>query len=101
MINFDKTFRFDGETVKGLKISAEGCGVYTTNFIQIATLGYPLITSRFHIGVLKVYNAYNLENLEKEETILCIEIGILNYYSTTNFLIITEIGEIQSSNRFR
>ena len=28
-----KTFRFDGETVNGLKISAEGCAVYSYNFM--------------------------------------------------------------------
>lgn len=98
VINFDKTFRLDGGTVKGLKISAEGCGVYTTNIVQTDNLDYPLITARFHIGILKVYNV-NLENSENEEATLCIEIGILNYYARTNFLINTEIGEIESSNR--
>jgi hypothetical protein len=99
VINFKKTFRFHGETANGLKISAERCAVYSTDFRQDDTLPDPLIISRFLISILKVYNNNNLDNLENEGITLCFEIGVLNYYSTANFLVNTEIGEIQSVNR--
>ena len=46
-----------------------------------------------------MYNINNLDNLEKQEITLCFEIGLLNYYSTTNFIINSEIGEIQIIDR--
>jgi hypothetical protein len=79
---------------KELKISAEQCAVYST---EIRELG-PLIISRILINALKVYNTNNLDNLENQGVTLCFEIGILNYYSTTNFLVNTEICDIQSFN---
>jgi hypothetical protein len=96
VINFNRTFRFDGETAEGLKISAEQCAVYST---EIREPGH-LIISRILINVLKVYNTNNLGNLENQGVTLCFDIGILNYYSTANFLVNTEIGEIQSFNMF-
>lgn len=30
VLNFNRTFRFDGETAEGLKISAEQCAVHST-----------------------------------------------------------------------
>lgn len=98
VINFKNTFRFDGETANGLKISAERCAAYSTQIRQDDNLPGPLIISRFLINRLKVYNTNNLDNLENEGITLCLEIGVLNYYSTTNFLINTEIGKIQSFN---
>ena len=44
-------------------------------------------------------NINNLDNLEKEDITLCFEIGVLNYYSKTTFLVKTEIGDIQIINR--
>jgi hypothetical protein len=99
IINFNKTFRFDGETTNGLKITAERCAVYTTEIRQDDTLPCPMIISRFLINVLKVYNTNTLDKVVREGVTLCFEIGILNFYSTTNFMVNTEIGEIQSSNR--
>ena len=91
-MNFRRPFRFDGETTDGLKISAEQCAAFFTEIKQNGSLPVPLIISRIHTNVLKVYNPNKLENLE-EGTYLRIEIGLLNYYSTaTNFLINTEIG---------
>ena len=99
VMNFRRPFRFDGETTDGLKISAEQCAAFFTEIKQNGSLPVPLIISRIHTNVLKVYNPNKLENLE-EGTDLCIEIGLLNYYSTaTNFLINTEIGDIRSLNR--
>jgi hypothetical protein len=53
------------------------------------------------LGVASVLKAYSniLESSEKKETTLCIEVGILNFYSMTNLSINTEIGEIRSFNR--
>jgi hypothetical protein len=99
IINFNKTFRLDGETTNGLKITAERCAIYTTEIRQDDTLPSPIIISRFLINVLKVYNSDTLNNLVNEGVTLCFEIGLLNFYSTTNSLINTEIGEIQSVNR--
>lgn len=99
IINFNKTFRFDGETMNRLKITAEQCAVYSTEIRQDDTLPSPLIISRFLINVLKVYNTNTLDNLVNEGVTLCFEIGVLNFYSTTNFMVNTEIGEIQSVNR--
>jgi hypothetical protein len=59
----------------------------------------PIIISRFLINVLKVYNTNTLDNLVREGVTLGFEIGILNFYSITNFMVNTEIGEIQSANR--
>lgn len=99
VINFNGPFRFDGETTDGLKISAEQCAAFYTEIKQDDSLPIPLIISRIHTNVLKLYDPNKLENLE-EGTDLCVEIGLLNYYSTTtNFLINTEIGEIRSLNR--
>lgn len=58
-----------------------------------------MIISRFLINVLKVHNTDTLDYLVKERVTLCFEIGILNFYSTTNFMVKTEIDEIQSVNR--
>jgi hypothetical protein len=99
IINFNKTFKFDGETTNGLKITAERCAVYTTEIRQDDTLPGPIIISRFLINVLKVYNTNTLDNLVREGVTLGFEIGILNFYSITNFMVNTEIGEIQSANR--
>jgi hypothetical protein len=99
IINFNKTFRFDGETMNGLKITAERCAVYSTSIRRDDTLPSPLIISRFLINVLKVYNTNTLDKVVRDGVILCFEIGILNFYSTTNFMVNTEIGEIQSANR--
>ena len=98
VMNFRRPFRFDGETTDGLKISAEQCAAFFTEIKQNGSLPVPLIISRIHTNVLKVYNPNKLENLE-EGTDLCIEIGLLNYYSTaTNFLINSEIGDIRMSS---
>lgn len=101
VIKSAEKFIFDGKTASGLKISAEKCRAYsyTEPIIQDKDLSIALLTARFHIHVLRVYNPDKLENIEKEGTSLCIEIGVLNYYSTANFLINTEIGEIESYNR--
>lgn len=99
VIKSAEKFLFDGKTTNGLRISAERCAAYsyTEAVIQENGLSIPL-TARFHIHVLRVYKPNQLENIEKEGTALCIEIGVLNYYSTANFLINTEIGEIESYN---
>ena len=99
IINFNRTFRFEGETTNGLKITAERCAAYSTEIRQDDTLPGPVIISRFLINVLKVHNTDTLDYLVKERVTLCFEIGILNFYSTTNFMVKTEIGEIQSVNR--
>ena len=66
IINLKKTFRFDGETFNRLKICAERCAVYSTEFRHYDNLSDPLIISRFLISVLKVYNTNNLDNLKNE-----------------------------------
>jgi len=96
VLKFKKTFRIDGKTVNGLRISAEGCAVYSYTFNLIDNSPE---NAKFLIKVLKVYNINNLDNLEKQEITLCFEIGLLNYYSTTNFIINSEIGEIQIIDR--
>lgn len=95
VLNSTETFRFGGETEKGLKVSAEQCAVYSYTLNQHV----PFLIARFLIHVLKVFTN-NLENLEMEGTNLCFEVSILNYYSTSNFSVNTEIGEIRSFNRF-
>lgn len=96
VVNLDETFRLDGEGERGLKILAEQCAFYSYSLRDNDNFPVPLLTAGFIISVLKVYNAQSLENLEKEGTTLCIEVGISNYYSTNNFLVHTEIGEIRS-----
>ena len=96
ILKFEKIFRFDGKTVNGLKISAKGCAVYSYTFDIIDNSPK---NARFLINVLKVSNINNLDNLEKQDITLCFEIGVLNYYSKPNFLVNTEIGDIQIINR--
>jgi hypothetical protein len=96
VVRSSKIFRFEGKTVNGLKISAEGCTVYSSNFNLIDNSP---TNAKFLIKVLKVSNINNLDNLEKQDITLCFEIGVLNYYSKTTFLVDTEIGDIQIINR--
>lgn len=99
VINFNETFRFVGQTKSGLKISAERCAIYSTNFQGSDNFPFPLITTRFLIRILNVHNADNLETLREEGTTLYVEVGILNYYSRIKLRLNTEIGEVQFSNR--
>jgi hypothetical protein len=99
VIHSRKIFRFEGETVKEQKVSAERCAFYSTIFRKVNNLAASAMISRFLINALKLYNKDNLENLEKARLSLCFEIGVLDYYSRTNFSINTEIGEIQNISR--
>ena len=96
VLKLKQTFRFDGETVNGLKISAGGCAVYSYTYNLIDNSPEK---ARFLINFLKVYKINNLENLENAGNTLCFAIGVLDYYSTTNFLVNTEIGQIQNISR--
>lgn len=97
-VNRNETFTVGGEVQNGLTISAGGCAFYSFTPIEVNNFPIPLSTARFIVSRLKVYDEAKLKNLEEEEATLCFEFGILNYYSTTKFLLKTEIGEIQSVN---
>jgi hypothetical protein len=97
-LNRNETFIVDGEVENGIKISAEGCVFYSITPKETNNFPISLLTARFVVGHLKVYDDRKSNNLEKQEVTLCFEFGVLNYYSTTKFLLDTEIGEIQSIN---
>jgi hypothetical protein len=95
-ITRNETFTLDGETQDGLTLSAEHCGFYS--FTPTELINIPLLTARFIVSRLKIFDGTKLKNANDEKVTLDFQFGILNYYSPTNFLLRTEIGEIQSSN---
>ena len=97
-VNRNETFTIGGGVQSGLTISAKGCAFYSFTPIEVINFPNPLLTARFIISRLKIYDITKLNNLEEEQVTLCFEFGILNYYSPTIFLLKTEIGEIQSYN---
>jgi hypothetical protein len=72
-INRNETFAVGGGIQNGLTISAEGCAFYSFTPRQVNN--FPLLTARFIVTRLKVYDDKKLSRLEKEKATLRFEFG--------------------------
>jgi hypothetical protein len=98
-LNHSQIFTVSGEAQNsnGLMISAEQCTFYSINTIE-NNVSIPLITGNFKITRLKVYDDKKIKKIDEPESTVQFEFRVLNYFSTTKFLLKTEIGEIQNIN---
>jgi hypothetical protein len=94
-LNTKQTFVLNGKTQNKLDVMAEGCSFYSITNKRIDQFPYPIIICGFTINTVKVYDGQVAKSLNNNKTILNFEFGILNYYSTCQFSIDTEVGNVQ------
>ena len=101
-LNRSQIFTVSGEAQNnnGLMISAEQCTFYSINAIE-NNISIPLIAGNFKITRLKVYDDKKIKKIDEPESTVQFVFGVLNYFSTTEFLLKTEIGEIKNTNILR